>query len=148
MASPYATGVDQLILEAKENPAVPVVDKLLNRGDRMLIHGYEETYKSGFAIELARCISTGKPFFGELEVPRPLRVGIIDASYNSSCTKPSQVWRRRMTPRLRQPGLVSAHLASPEVFRHHADFLAWGRVPNKRAMTQVEESSNPHGPES
>jgi hypothetical protein len=78
MASSYATGVDQLIKEAKENPAVPVVDKLLNRGDRLLIHGYEETYKSGFAIELARCISTGTPFFGELEVPRPVRVGIIE----------------------------------------------------------------------
>jgi hypothetical protein len=78
MASAYATGVDQLILEAKENPAVPIVDKLLNRGDRLLIHGYEETYKSGFAIELARCISTGTPFFGELEVRTPLRVGIIE----------------------------------------------------------------------
>ena len=77
MTSLYATGVDQLILEAKENPAVPVVDKLLNRGDRLLIHGYEETYKSGFAIELARCISTGKPFFGELEA-RPMRVGIVE----------------------------------------------------------------------
>jgi RecA-family ATPase len=78
MASAYATGVQELILHAKENPAVPIVDKLLNRGDRLLIHGYEETYKSGFAMELARCIATGKPFLGELKVPKPLRVGIIE----------------------------------------------------------------------
>jgi AAA domain len=78
MASPYATGVEDLIQDAIRNPAVPIVDKLLNRGDRLLIHGYEETYKSGFAIELARCIATGTPFFGELEVGQPLRVGIIE----------------------------------------------------------------------
>lgn len=78
MASPYATGVDQLIQDAKDNPAIPIVDKLLNRGDRLLIHGYEETYKSGFAIELARGISTGTPFLGELQVPKPLRIGIIE----------------------------------------------------------------------
>ena len=78
MPSAYATGVKELIEEAKENPAVPIVDNLLNRGDRLLIHGYEETYKSGFAIELARCIATGTPFLGELHVPRPLRVGIIE----------------------------------------------------------------------
>src|SRR5690242_19414644 len=79
MSSTYATGVDQLILEAKENPAVPIVEKLLNRGDRLLIHGYEETYKSGFAIELAHCIATGEPFLGELDVPKPLRVGIVES---------------------------------------------------------------------
>ncbi len=78
MSSNYATGVDQLILEAKENPAVPIVEKLLNRGDRLLIHGYEETYKSRFATELAHCIATGEPFLGELRVSKPLRVGIIE----------------------------------------------------------------------
>jgi len=78
VASFYAASVDQLIREAMQNPAVPIVDKLLNRGDRLLIHGYEETYKSMFALELARSISTGKPFLGELEVLHPVRVGMIE----------------------------------------------------------------------
>src|SRR5215472_18391424 len=74
----YAASVADLIADAKKNPAVPIVDKLLNRGDRLLIHGYEETYKSMFALELARSISTGKPFLGELEVLHPVRVGMIE----------------------------------------------------------------------
>ena len=74
----YATTISELIKDAEANPAVPIVDKVLNRGDRLLIHGYEETYKSSLALELSRCIATGEPFLGELNVAAPVTTGVIE----------------------------------------------------------------------
>lgn len=70
--------IESLITDARENPARPIIDKLLNEGDWLLVHGYEETFKSQFVFQMADAIATGMPFLGELQVSQPGRVGIVE----------------------------------------------------------------------
>ncbi len=70
--------LDDLIEDAEQNPAVAIVENLVYRGDRIVIHGYEGTMKSLFGMALADAIARGTTFLGELKTSAPLRVGIIE----------------------------------------------------------------------
>jgi hypothetical protein len=74
----YSDSTDVLIADADANPAIPIIEKLLYRGDRVVIHGYEETMKSLVILSLADAIANAKPWLGELRTGEPLRVGIVE----------------------------------------------------------------------
>lgn len=74
----FSESIAALIEDARRNPARPIIDKLLYVGDRLMLHGYEETFKSQFVFEMADAATAGRSFLGELPVPHPIRVGIIE----------------------------------------------------------------------
>jgi hypothetical protein len=69
---------ERVIRFAKKYPPKPIVQGLLNEGETLLIHGTEESFKSFFVIELAKCISIGCPFLRAWPIPTPRRVGILE----------------------------------------------------------------------
>jgi len=52
-------------------------ERIIHLGDRVLIHGYEETYKSFVVLSMAHAIATGTPWLGEFVTGQPRNVGII-----------------------------------------------------------------------
>jgi hypothetical protein len=67
-----------LIRHAKEHPPEPIVEGLLNKGDILLLHGSEESFKSMLVLQIAECIANGTPLLRYWKVPRKWRVGVIE----------------------------------------------------------------------
>ena len=76
--SPYSDSLEDLIADAKENPAIQVIEKMMFLGDRILIHGWEETFKTSVVLSMAHAIATGTPWLGELQTSSSMRVGILE----------------------------------------------------------------------
>jgi len=70
--------VQQLIQYAKENPPEPIVRGLLNKGDILLLHGSEESFKSIFVIQMAECIATQGTLLNVWNVPKARTVGVLE----------------------------------------------------------------------
>lgn len=47
-------------------------------GDVMLLHGYEESYKSVFILQMAESLATGNPFLDAFPVSKPRVVGVVE----------------------------------------------------------------------
>lgn len=67
-----------LIRFAKENPPEPIIAGILNKGDILLVHGAEASFKTFFILELAFSLATGAPFLRQWPVTKPLKVGVVE----------------------------------------------------------------------
>jgi hypothetical protein len=61
-----------LIRHAKEHPPEPIIKGLLNKGDILLLHGSEESFKSIFVLQIAESISLGSDLLRYWKVPNKL----------------------------------------------------------------------------
>jgi hypothetical protein len=68
----------ELIRHAKEHPPEPIIQGLINKGDILLLHGSEESFKSVFILQIAESIATATPLLMTWNVPRAWKVGIIE----------------------------------------------------------------------
>ena len=76
--------VAELIRDAHENPPEPILERLLNNGDVLLIHGPEESFKSIFILQMAESIATGKALFNAFPVRRRKTVGVIETEIHKA----------------------------------------------------------------
>lgn len=67
-----------LIRNAHEHPPEPIIKGLVNKGDILLLHGAEESFKSVLVLQMAESIATGTPFLRFWKVPNAWRVGVIE----------------------------------------------------------------------
>lgn len=67
-----------LIRYAHEHPPEPMMEGLLNKGDILLLHGSEESFKSVFVLQMAESLATGVDFLKYWNVPQSRRVGVIE----------------------------------------------------------------------
>lgn len=67
-----------LISYAREHPPEPIIRGLLNKGDIMLIHGSEESFKSVFILQIAENATKKTALLNYWEVPVARCVGIIE----------------------------------------------------------------------
>jgi len=67
-------GIAELIREARENPAKPVIQNLVHEHEIVGLHGPPEVFKTILTLQLAESLATGKPFLGVWRVPRPQTV--------------------------------------------------------------------------
>jgi hypothetical protein len=78
-AGPIITfSAGNLIQRAKTNPPEPMIEGLLNVGDVMLLHGWEESFKSVIVLQLAENLAAGTPFLRTFNVPVPRTVGVVE----------------------------------------------------------------------
>ncbi len=83
--SRYQTwSVEQLIRHAQENPPVPIIEGLLNKGDILLLHGSEESFKSIFVVQVGECIATGNSLLNLWRVPHPRTVGVVETEMHEA----------------------------------------------------------------
>jgi AAA domain len=68
----------ELIRHAKEHPPEPIIKGLLNKGDILLLHGSEESFKSIFVLQMAESLSVGSDLLRYWKVPNRCRVGVIE----------------------------------------------------------------------
>lgn len=74
----HTRSAKELILYAKENPLEPIIRGLVNKGDILLLHGVEETFKSVLVLQMAEGLALGRPLLQTWDVPKPRRVGVIE----------------------------------------------------------------------
>src|SRR5580692_7779546 len=67
-----------LMRYAREHPPESIMQGLLNKGDILLLHGSEESFKSMLVLQIAECIANGTPLLRYWKVPRKWRVGVIE----------------------------------------------------------------------
>jgi hypothetical protein len=67
-----------LIRFAQEHPPEAMMKGLLNKGDILLLHGSEESFKSVFVLQMAESLSKGREFLSCWKVPKARRVGVIE----------------------------------------------------------------------
>jgi hypothetical protein len=67
-----------LIRLANEHPPEAVIKGLVNKGDILLLHGSEESFKSVFILQLAESVALGTSLLMHWNVPRSWRVGVIE----------------------------------------------------------------------
>jgi hypothetical protein len=67
-----------LIRQVDQREPEAVVTDLLFAGDVVVIHGYEESFKSILTVQFAENIASGTPFLGRFPIPTPRVVGIIN----------------------------------------------------------------------
>ena len=76
LAQAWSAG--DLIRHAQEHPPEPIMKGLLNKGDILLLHGSEESFKSVLVLQMAECLATGTEFLKYWKVPHSQRVGVIE----------------------------------------------------------------------
>lgn len=67
-----------LIQKYQEDPPQPIIEGVLNKGDILLVHGPEESFKSVFILQVSECMATPEPLFNCFTVPHRKRVGVIE----------------------------------------------------------------------
>jgi hypothetical protein len=67
-----------LIRYAKEHPPEPMIKGLLFKGDILLLHGSEESFKSVFVLQIAENLATKTDVLNYWKVPQARRVGVIE----------------------------------------------------------------------
>jgi AAA domain len=72
-----ALSAADLIRHAQEHPPQPMIKGLLYKGDILLLHGSEESFKSVFILQMAESLSKGIEFLN-WKVPQARRVGVIE----------------------------------------------------------------------
>jgi hypothetical protein len=72
------TDINDLMREARQNPAKPVIEGLLHEGETVGLHGAPEVFKTIFTLQLAESLATGTPFLGIWDVPRPRSVYYLE----------------------------------------------------------------------
>lgn len=73
-----AMSAGDLIRYAQEHPPEPMIKGLLNKGDILLLHGSEESFKSVFVLQIAESLAKGTPLLNYWQVPHSRRVGVIE----------------------------------------------------------------------
>lgn len=73
-----------LIRLAKENPPQPIIENLLFKGDILVLHGKEESYKSLFVVQIAESIVTGRPLLRRWNVPKAHCVGLLETEMHAA----------------------------------------------------------------
>lgn len=76
LAQAWSAG--DLIRHAQEHPPEPMITGLLNKGDILLLHGSEESFKSVFVLQMAESLAKGTEFMKYWNVPQSRRVGVIE----------------------------------------------------------------------
>ena len=67
-----------LIRYAQEHPPDPMIKGLLNKGDILLLHGSEESFKSVFVLQIAENLASRTALLNYWKVPEARRVGVIE----------------------------------------------------------------------
>lgn len=67
-------GIAELIRQAEEHPAQPVIEGMLHETEMAGLHGPPEVFKTFLVMQLAEAIATGRPFLGIWRVPHPKTV--------------------------------------------------------------------------
>src|SRR5579864_3914712 len=67
-----------LIQLSKDRPPEPIIEGLLFKGDLLVLHGKEESYKSMLVVQVAESIACGRPLLRMWNVPQPRRAGLIE----------------------------------------------------------------------
>jgi RecA-family ATPase len=75
-----ATG---LMEHSRKNPPEPMIRGLLNKGDILLLHGSEESFKSVFVLQIAESIATGRSLL-HWRVERSRTVGVIETEMHEA----------------------------------------------------------------
>lgn len=78
-AFPVSNSASDLITLARTSKHDFIIQEILSPGDIFLLHGFEETFKSVFVIDLAAHIADGKDYLAlGWRIPKGRRVGIIE----------------------------------------------------------------------
>jgi hypothetical protein len=79
-----APGIADLIREAREHPAKPVVEGLLHEHEIAGLHGSPESFKTVLTLQLAEAIATGHPFLGVWRIPQAKSVFFFETEMSVS----------------------------------------------------------------
>src|SRR5215470_10587439 len=64
-------GIEQLIQEAQQNPATPIIEGFLHEGETSGLHGPTEVFKTMFCMQLTDDLAKGQPFLGIWKTHKP-----------------------------------------------------------------------------
>ena len=73
----------ELIEHARKHPPEPIIRGLLNKGDILLLHGSEESFKSMFVLQIAECIATGRSLL-DWKIGKRQTVGVIETEMHET----------------------------------------------------------------
>ena len=68
------TDISDLMREARQNPAKPVIEGLLHEQEIAGLHGPPEVFKTMLTLQLAEALASGSPFLGLWQITRPRTV--------------------------------------------------------------------------
>jgi len=123
---PPPAGIADLIREARENPANPIVEGLFHEREAAGLHGSPESFKTVFSLQLAEAIATGQRFLGTWQIPNPRRVYLFETEMSVPALggRLSKMYEGRIAPE-------GVKFASP------AELRKFNRAPNLEAKFKL-----------
>jgi AAA domain len=94
------TEISDLMREARENPAKPVIQGLLHEEEVAGLHGPPEVFKTMFTLQLAESLASGSPFLGEWRIPRKRTVYFFETEMSVTAlgSRLAKMFKDRIPP--------------------------------------------------